>query len=181
MNLDKLRSNQCLDIMRNVFLVARYRVSSARKELDAVDHRMEGAMDSLKLLIKTMPSPVSGVIRSDSEGDGKFGASRGGRLHYGVDLTCVAGEGVLAPHNGTITREVLPYDGDNHYSGIEIASDLFISHLLYVKPLANTIGDKVEANDLIGTAQDIQKRYGDKMQQHIHWKLMINPVMFLEL
>lgn len=180
-DLDDLKSSHCLDISRNGIVIAQKRLSNAGQEINAAMHRLDGVMEGLKHLVKTMPSPVSGVIRSDSMGDGKFGASRGSRLHLGLDLTCVAGEGVIAPHSGTITREVLPYAGDNHFSGIEIMSDLFISHLLYVKPLAGSIGDKVEAGDLIGTAQDIQKRYGDKMNPHIHWKLMINPAMFLEV
>ncbi len=184
-DLEKLRSNHCLHIARNGILVALKRLSDADLEINAAMHRLDGVMEGLKHLVKTMTPPVSGVIRSDSKGDGKFGASRGVKVHTGVDLTCLLGEGVFAPHSGTVSREVLPYENDNHFSGLEIVSPLFISHLLYVVPLDskhdNIIGQEVEQGQLVGTAQDIQRRYGDKMDRHIHWKLMINPAMFLEV
>ena len=180
-DLNGLRSDQCLHIARNGILIALKRLRDAGLEINAAMHRLDGVMGGLRHLVKSMTPPVSGVIRSDSMGDGKFGANRGSRLHQGVDLACSVGEGVFAPHSGTVTREVLPYAGDNHFSGLEIASPLFISHILYVIPLDNIIGKTVKQGDLVGMAQDIQRRYGKKMDRHIHWKLMINPAMFLEV
>ena len=57
-------------------------------------------------------------IRSDSYGDGHFGASRdgGARDHEGIDLVVVPGEVVYSPMDAVVVnRSVYPYSSDHSY------------------------------------------------------------------
>lgn len=45
-------------------------------------------------------NPTEGSIRSDSAGDGYFGAPRGSRRHLGINLATTGGQNVVSPTNG---------------------------------------------------------------------------------
>lgn len=179
MSIDNFRSQQCLDISRNGMIVSLIRLQTARKEIDSVSHRLEQAMEGLKYLVSDLYNPTGGQVRMDTEGSGVFGASRGVRLHLGVDLQCIPGQKVMAPHSGRITRMVYPYANNLVYKGVEIVNDTFISWLFYIEPLHDLIGKQVVGGQVVGVAQNITQKYSPKMKPHIHWTLYVNPEMFI--
>lgn len=65
---------------------------------------------------------INQLLRSDAEGSGAYGASRGGRQHNGIDIIAPVGIDVIAPMDGTITRHSKPYANDNRYQGVELQS-----------------------------------------------------------
>lgn len=115
------------------------------------------------------------VIRTDSQGDGHFAAPRGYRLHYGVDYQWMPNEVVPAFLPGKVNRIIFPYADDKRFTGLEIVNDTFVLWQLYVNPLDGIIGKVVDRGEIIGAAQDLSRRYGASMINHIHVQVYINP------
>jgi len=103
-------------------------------------------------------NPTGKGVRSDSGGDGHFGASRirrnrnkfptGRGSHQGVDLLSEPGQDILAPISGKI-REAR--SGRGPFSGIEISSkngDLKVK-MFYLAPDPALIGKTVTAGRLL--------------------------------
>jgi murein DD-endopeptidase MepM/ murein hydrolase activator NlpD len=127
-------------------------------------------------------SPVHNPrVRTDSEGKGWFGASRGrNREHRGVDLEAVAGTLVRSPVNGVVTEDNAdayknPTPVQAEFKAIKILGDdgrLYV--LRYVKPRDvndNVLTQKrkrVTAGEAVGSVQNIAKAYSDAMTNHIH-------------
>ncbi len=131
-------------------------------------------------------NPTGKGIRSDSGGDGHFGARRGKRKHEGIDLLCKPGQVVIAPIAGKIIRSY-PYQNDRVYTGVSILADYYMVKLWYLTPYEDLIISRVEVGQEIGLAQDISVKYGGEMKPHIHmgfWSLhpttLLNPEDFLE-
>lgn len=103
----------------------------------------------------------------DPQGCGYFGAKRGTRAHNGIDIIFTPGEDVLSPISGTISRHPFPYASDLSYTGVEIKNSKYRVMLFYV---ANQlpIGTKVSVGQKIATAQNIAKKYGGGMTNHVH-------------
>lgn len=118
---------------------------------------------------KTFAKPTaSGLIRGcDKHGCGSFGASRGTRKHDGIDYVAEPGQQILAPISGKVTRFPFPYGTDLSYNGIEIKNNDYTVKIFYMKPSV-AIGQNVVAGQVIGTAQDIAKKYSPGMTNHIH-------------
>jgi hypothetical protein len=94
----------------------------------------------------------------DPKGCGDFGASRGSRKHIGLDIKAVPGE---------VTRFPFPYGTDLSFTGIEIVNDQFLVKIFYMK--ANVLANSnVKQGQVIGNAQDIAKKHGGGMINHIH-------------
>lgn len=116
---------------------------------------------------------LSPVIRSDSAGDGHFGARRsGGRKHNGIDYLCTPGGFVFAPVDGVVTKLGFPYGDDLSWRYIEIRADDGLYHrLFYVKPLVQ-VDEIVTAGQIVAEAQDVSKRYPDQgMLAHVHYEI----------
>ena len=111
-------------------------------------------------------------IRSDSQGDGHYLAKRGNRLHRGVDYIVKPFEEVYAPFDCKVIRIARPYSGDTYYKGLVIQSDNIALKIFYISPVLNLIGKKVKAGTVIAYAQDISKKYSEKMTPHIHVEVM---------
>jgi hypothetical protein len=127
-------------------------------------------------------NPTGKAIRSDSEGDGHYGARRGAVRHKGIDLLCVPGQDVLSPVAGFMLRVAFPYADDLSWTGIVIQGDWCRLKMFYLEPYINITGAKVSAGQPVGKAQDISRRYSDKMQPHIHLEfeeISQDPAMFL--
>ena len=107
-------------------------------------------------------------IRSDSMGDGHYLASRGNRLHRGVDYIVKPYEEVYAPLNGRIVRIAYPYSNDLTYKGILFQAPNIALKIFYFSPIKSLLGKEVKAGQTIGYAQDISKKYGKDMIPHIH-------------
>ena len=115
------------------------------------------------------------VIRSDAEGDGSFASPRGGKRHKGADYRFEEGEDVKSPVEGIVTRIGYAYSGDD-YRLIEILSHkgYLLWRFMYVQPSVKA-GDRVSLNQTIGTAQAISERYSEKMQDHVHVEINLDP------
>ena len=130
-----------------------------------------------------MISPTGQGVRSDSMGDGHFGASRDGgtRLHNGTDFICNPGQEVASPIDGKIVRVAKPYANDSNYSGVAIENGQMSIQMFYLEPYSDLIGKLVRQGDPIGTAQDIAAKYGGVMVPHIHLQVdRVDPELLME-
>lgn len=145
-------------------------------------------------------------IRSDAAGDGNYGAKRGKRTHTGIDLVCIAGETVISPVTGKVTKIGYPYaSGKGGVNGtgqpyryVQVTRDLGegkIEHhrIFYIEPLVK-VGDNVKIGRQLGTTMDVSERYDtdDKpetmydesvesvMTPHIHYEIMLKGREFLD-
>jgi len=133
--------------------------------------------------------PVEHIVRGiDAYGSGDFGASRdaGRRVHRGVDLVAEPGEVVRAPISGAVERIGVAYKGERELQFVEI-TDLSAGNkarVFYVSP-SIMVGSKVKSGDILGTAQDLTKRYPNGMTNHVHLEFQmrdgtrINPLPVL--
>jgi hypothetical protein len=121
-------------------------------------------------------NPTGKPIRIDQAGSGRFKASRGERLHKGVDFSCTPGQIVQSPINGRVIRVAYPYANDRSWRGVLIGDGNFQVKLFYVDPYPHIIGRIVLAGASIGIAQDISERYRSTgMEPHIHCQLALRP------
>jgi len=132
-------------------------------------------------------NPTGLGIRSDSGGDGHFGASRGNRKHEGMDFLCEPGQVIRSPISGKLTRS-WPYVGDKTYTGCGIWGKKYMVKLWYFTPDESLIQDEVIAGQEIGLAQNISVKYGGGMKPHIHlglWSLnpttLLNPEKYITM
>lgn len=121
-------------------------------------------------------NPTGQGVRSDSGGDGKFGAPRGERPHFGTDFLCDPGQGVVAVTDMQYRRLVeRVYVDDTTYRGMEFETPY--GHLItyfYVDSSINHL-EQVKAGQLVGLAQDISKKYGGGMKPHVHVQVAMRP------
>ena len=112
----------------------------------------------------------------DQYGSGSFGALRDGgkRKHEGVDYESRAGDLVMSPMAGTLTREFQVYKDDSRYRGIEIKNDkgTHVVKIFYVTAQGK-IPRVVRAGDGIGFAQNLSPKYAG-ITNHIHIELRVN-------
>ena len=112
-------------------------------------------------------------MRNDTRGDGHFGASRGRRVHNGLDIITTEGSAIYCPIEGIMKRMAYPYgmgrrnvkwtgcvvDGVGIYRGYEVK-------MFYIKPFL--MGEFVYPNEIIGKSQAISKKYSPAMIDHVH-------------
>lgn len=127
-------------------------------------------------------------VRVDKAGDGHFGTNRPGHVHEGLDLVAVPGEQVRSPIDGVFVRRGYPYDDDPLYSMAVLAGEGYEVKLMYVLPVATLRpGSRVVRGQVVGIAQDVSQRYGDKMLPHVHVEVrtldgvLLNPEGLLPL
>ncbi|WDO13050.1 M23 family metallopeptidase [Flavobacterium sp. WW92] len=116
------------------------------------------------------PTASKKIRGCDPFGCGSFGAGRGERKHQGEDFTVSPGESIFSPISGTVTRFPFPYGNDLSYTGIEIKNSEHEIKIFYMTPTVK-IGQAIAAGQVIGKAQDIAKKYGASMTNHIHVEL----------
>ena len=125
--------------------------------------------------MKFWVNPTGKGVRSDGAGDGYFGAKRGERTHLGTDFLSDRGQGVVAPVDSQYRRLVKRvYANDANYQGMEFETQEFMITLFYVSASINHM-EFVKAGQLIGMAQDINRKHGDPMLNHIHLQVAIKP------
>jgi peptidoglycan LD-endopeptidase LytH len=120
-------------------------------------------------------NPTGGEPRGhDAYGSGAFGASRDGgdRHHVGVDYVAQAGQDVVAPISGYVTRIGYPYDNDSGLRYVEISNPAlnYTARAFYVAPTVRE-GDAVQLGEVIGRAASLQRRYGG-ITDHVHLEIM---------
>ena len=130
-------------------------------------------------------------MRNDTRGDGHFGASRGRRIHNGLDIITTANSAVYCPIEGIMKRMAYPYgmsrrnvqwtgcviDGVGAYRGYEVK-------IFYMQPFL--IGEFVYPNDIIGKSQAISKKYSPAMIDHLHIEIrykgqLVDPASLFDL
>ena len=116
---------------------------------------------------------------ADPEGSGAFAASRGGKRHKGVDYAFAPGDDVNSPVKGIVTRLGWAY-ANAPYRLVEILSHKgsLLWRFLYIDPIVKA-GDKIELGQTIGTAQQISKRDGSEMTDHVHVEVNVNVQQLL--
>ena len=116
---------------------------------------------------------VQPLIRSDSAGDGAFGASRGMRTHNGVDYLCEPGKFTFSPVDGVVSKLGYCYTNDPKWRYVEVKDDRDNRHrLFYSLPLVS-LDEMVTTGQIIGENQDISERYpGQGMRAHIHYEII---------
>ncbi len=117
-----------------------------------------------------MISPTGKGIRSDRQGDGHYGASRGHRLHNGIDYECIKGQKIIAPFDMRIVRIAKPYFNSD-LSGIVWQHGASSGKMFYFLPKEELIGSSVKQGENIGKAQAVNERYDDGMINHIHFQI----------
>jgi murein DD-endopeptidase MepM/ murein hydrolase activator NlpD len=110
-------------------------------------------------------------IRTDEMGEGHYHASRGGRLHHGIDYVVTSGQPIYAPEDMSWIRASYPYEnsileGARYLTGW---GELTIWYFTPVSPVASNLESfHFKKGDLIGHAQSVSSRYGSRMKDHIH-------------
>ena len=99
-----------------------------------------------------------GEREADAWGEGGFGASRGDRLHKGIDFLGTPAERVSCPCDGVIRRIGRCYGDTDEYKLIEIISGPAWVRVFYANPEVLP-GDEVFIGDALGYVQDIAARY----------------------
>lgn len=139
----------------------------SKKKVNAMSAEKNSNGNQIKILAKQ-------ILRSDGQGSGTFGASRGRRKHNGIDLVAAVGENVFTSVGGKVKKIGLAYSGDNRFNSYHIELDNGLTmKLLYVKPLFK-VGDRVAAGTIIATVQNIASKYGGGMINHVHVELISN-------
>lgn len=126
-------------------------------------------------------------IRSDSMGDGAFGARRGSRTHRGVDYRSHEGQAILSPVAGRVSK--LGYCYGSGIGGassvdplryIEITAAGLRHRFFYVRGYV-AIGDVIRKNQVICFADDVCRRYPDTdMQSHVHYEIMDSDDQYID-
>ena len=122
-----------------------------------------------------------------SKGCGYFGASRGGRLHKGVDYKATPGQDILAVTDGKIGKIGFPYPNNRHHQYIQIdTSDGYQVREMYVAPAPGIVrGVEVSGGQVIGTYQGLQTLYPG-ITPHVHVEIrlggkLLNPTTMIPL
>lgn len=117
----------------------------------------------------TAPFYALPMRKCDDQGCGHFGASRGSRLHNGIDLACNPGTAICSPINGKVTKIGYPYANDLSIRYVQVTSNGYDYRVFYVEPCVE-VGDSVTVNDVIGAAQELESmnRGGT---QHVHFEI----------
>lgn len=129
-------------------------------------------------------TPLRGL---DPTGHGHYGAKRGSRLHNGLDLKYAPFVDFPAPFDCKIIRTGYPYANDRRYLLAEIQGVGQYDHLkakvMYMVP-KKPINELLRRGQSMGTVQDLSKKYGSKMINHVHFELYdngtrVNPEQYL--
>lgn len=111
----------------------------------------------------------------DAYGSGEFGASRdgGSRRHVGVDFVADAGQAVVAPISGYVTKIGYVYAGDRDLRFVEISNPALKleARAFYVRPKVQ-VGDTVYVGQTIGRVHSLQSKYPGGMTDHVHLELI---------
>lgn len=106
----------------------------------------------------------------DGYGEGRFGASRdgGAREHAGVDYAAKAGQRVIAPISGYVTKVGFPYGDDERLRYVEITNPALnlTARVFYLNPDVE-VGQAVRVGKPIGRAATLQDRYPG-ITDHVH-------------
>jgi peptidoglycan LD-endopeptidase LytH len=110
----------------------------------------------------------------DAYGEGEFGASRDGgvRRHEGVDFIADAGQTIVAPISGFVTKIGFAYAGAPELKFVEITNPAlkYEVRVFYVEPQVQ-VGESIAVGHPIGRAHTLQHRYPAGMTDHVHLEI----------
>lgn len=110
----------------------------------------------------------------DAYGSGAFGASRdgGSRPHEGVDYAATAGQTVVAPISGYVSKIGQAYSDAPELQFVEISNPAlgYSARVFYIDPEVRE-GQAVAIGDVVGKARSLQGRYPGGMTDHVHLEL----------
>ncbi|KAK2167483.1 hypothetical protein LSH36_27g06052 [Paralvinella palmiformis] len=118
-------------------------------------------------------NPSNAARRCDDYGCGNYLASRGDRLHYGVDVLCDAGADIYAPIDGVINLSIPYGDGSCCDDGFNIqGSGAWSGHLIkvfYCNSDNSLFGQQVNRGQVIAYHIGLHCGcYGSGMTDHSH-------------
>lgn len=119
--------------------------------------------------------PVQRTV--DDFGSGAYGASRGRRVHNGIDFYVPPGSVVCSPVDGRITKYGYCYSSDLHWRYIQITDSNEVDHRLFYVETTRNAGTRVFKGEPVGMAQDIASKYDTdekKMTPHVHYEIKRN-------
>lgn len=111
----------------------------------------------------------------DSYGQGEFGARRdgGARRHEGVDYEARAGQTVVSPISGYVTKIGFAYAEDQHLKFVEITNPaLRVAARVFYVNLKVEVGQPVAMGRPLGTAKSLQRKYPGGMTDHVHLEII---------
>jgi hypothetical protein len=113
--------------------------------------------------------------QTDAYGCGEFGASRdgGSRDHEGVDFKADAGQPLVAPISGYVSKIGYAYPGDETLKFVEITNPAlhYEARVFYIDPSVQ-VGDAVAIGRRIGVHHTLERKYPGGMTDHVHLELM---------
>jgi murein DD-endopeptidase MepM/ murein hydrolase activator NlpD len=111
----------------------------------------------------------------DAYGEGEFGARRDGgvRRHEGVDFVAKAGQAVVAPISGYVSKIGFAYAGDDNLRFVEITNPAlhYAARVFYINPSV-AVGDAVAVGRAIGQMHSLQAKYPGGMTDHVHLEVI---------
>jgi len=125
------------------------------------------------------PLKIRGI---DCFGSGAYLASRGNRLHSGIDIEVHANESVISYTSGTVTHIGYPYNPNHPQKGkyryIEITSGNHRLRYMYVGVLVE-LGDDIRRGQTVGWSQDLDCTYSG-ITQHTHFDVKDGSGQFID-
>lgn len=116
---------------------------------------------------------------TDRWGSGAFGASRGERIHNGIDYRVLPGSQILSPVKGEVTKLGYCYGDDLKYRYVEVTDKDGLQHrIFYIRPTDIEVGMIVGEGAVIGIAQNLGPRYPD-ITPHVHYEVKDKEGRFL--
>lgn len=116
-----------------------------------------------------------GLRQTDAYGCGEFGASRDGgeRRHEGVDFMADAGQTLVAPISGYVTKVGFAYPGDDVLKFVEITNPAlhYAARVFYIDP-AVEVGQTVRVGQPIGVHHTLAQKYPGGMTDHVHLEIL---------
>lgn len=111
--------------------------------------------------------------QADAYGEGRFHAARDGgtRDHEGVDYVATAGQAVVAPISGYVSKIGYAYPDDQTLKFVEIDNPALkiTARVFYVDPSVE-VGEAVAIGRPIGEALSLQRRYRG-ITNHVHLEI----------
>ena len=113
--------------------------------------------------------------KTDAYGCGEFGARRdgGSRRHQGVDFMADAGQPVVAPISGFVSKIGFAYPGDSVLKFVEITNPAlhYTARVFYIDPQV-AVGQAVHVGQPIGFHHTLEQKYPGGMTDHVHLEIV---------
>lgn len=118
----------------------------------------------------------------DPAGDGSWQASRGDRVHNGIDYLCSPEQIICSPVAGRLTKIGYPYANDYFFRYVQITDDAGYQHRIFYCDAVLPPGAQVEEGQAVGIAQDILSKRGSSgtlyrdmgMKNHVHYEVKLD-------